>query len=89
MEVIWPTDDGGFEFWCPGCKTNAGHRIIESYGWTFDHNFERPTIQPSLLVDWGRGRMICHSFVTAGRIQFLTDSTHDLAGQTVDLLPRP
>jgi hypothetical protein len=28
---------------------------------------------------------ICHSFVTDGRIQFLADSTHKLAGQTVDL----
>lgn len=28
---------------------------------------------------------LCHSFVTDGRIQFLTDSTHELAGQTVDL----
>ncbi|WP_127111989.1 DUF6527 family protein [Shimia sediminis] len=29
--------------------------------------------------------LICHSFVTDGRIQFLNDCTHDLAGQTVDL----
>lgn len=28
---------------------------------------------------------ICHSFVTNGRIQFLGDCTHKLAGQTVDL----
>ena len=28
---------------------------------------------------------ICHSYVTDGRIQFLPDSTHALAGQTVDL----
>ena len=28
---------------------------------------------------------ICHSFVTDGRIQFLNDCTHELAGQTVDL----
>lgn len=28
---------------------------------------------------------ICHSFVTDGRIQFLGDCTHSLAGQTVDL----
>lgn len=28
---------------------------------------------------------VCHSFVTDGRIQFLGDCTHDLAGQTVDL----
>ena len=27
----------------------------------------------------------CHSFVTDGRIQFLDDCTHDLAGQTVNL----
>ena len=27
----------------------------------------------------------CHSFVADGRIQFLSDCTHALAGQTVDL----
>jgi hypothetical protein len=29
--------------------------------------------------------IVCHSFVTDGRIQFLADCTHDLAGFTVDL----
>jgi len=29
--------------------------------------------------------VVCHSFVTDGRIQFLGDCTHTLAGQTVDL----
>jgi hypothetical protein len=28
---------------------------------------------------------VCHSFVTDGRIEFLGDCTHALAGQTVDL----
>jgi hypothetical protein len=28
---------------------------------------------------------VCHSFVTDGRIAFCSDSTHALAGQTVDL----
>ena len=28
---------------------------------------------------------VCHTFVTDGRIQFLSDCTHALAGQTVDL----
>jgi hypothetical protein len=27
----------------------------------------------------------CHSFVTDGKIQFLSDCSHELAGQTVDL----
>lgn len=30
-------------------------------------------------------KTVCHSFVTDGRIQFLGDCTHALAGQTVDL----
>lgn len=28
---------------------------------------------------------LCHSFVTDGKIRFLNDCTHPLAGQTVDL----
>lgn len=28
---------------------------------------------------------VCHSFVTDGKIQFLGDCTHNLAGQTVEL----
>lgn len=34
-------------------------------------------------------REVCHSFVTAGRIQFLGDCTHELRGQTVDLREAP
>jgi hypothetical protein len=29
--------------------------------------------------------LVCHSFVTDGKIQFLSDCTHALAGQTVAL----
>lgn len=32
---------------------------------------------------------LCHSYVARGRIQFLGDSTHKLAGRTVDLPPWP
>src|SRR5689334_15249699 len=31
----------------------------------------------------------CHSFITDGAIQFLGDSTHALAGRTVDVPPLP
>jgi hypothetical protein len=30
---------------------------------------------------------VCHTFVTDGRVQYLGDCTHALAGQTVDLQP--
>lgn len=31
----------------------------------------------------------CHSFLKAGRWEFLSDSAHRLAGQTVDMVPLP
>jgi hypothetical protein len=34
---------------------------------------------------WGN----CHSFLRAGRWEFLSDSAHHLAGQTVDMVPLP
>lgn len=29
---------------------------------------------------------VCHAFVTNGKIQYLNDCTHELAGQTVDMV---
>ncbi len=35
---------------------------------------------------WCRWKCVrCHTFITDGRIQFLGDCSHKLAGQTVDL----
>lgn len=31
----------------------------------------------------------CHTFIREGRIQFLSDCTHELAGQTVPMRPEP
>jgi len=33
--------------------------------------------------------MVCHSFISSGRMQFLADCTHALAGQTIDLPDLP
>lgn len=51
-----------------------------------------PPVMGENLAEWKRApwpqtkvMTICHSFVTDGRIQFLSDCTHALAGQTVDL----
>lgn len=47
------------------------------------------TETPGVFRVGGPGHFVevrrCHSFVTDGRIQFLTDCAHALAGQTVDL----
>jgi hypothetical protein len=84
-------DNGRILIRCPGCSGNeftVGIHAIDSR-WTFNRNFDRPTFTPSLHVkmEFGDGSptAICHSYVTDGRIQFLPDSTHALAGKTVDL----
>ncbi|MDR3560495.1 MAG: DUF6527 family protein [Negativicutes bacterium] len=76
-------------FNCPGCKEI--HRVsIGPDGWKFIGDENMPTIIPSILVNKPgpyhiQSAPTCHSFVKGGRIQFLEDSTHELAGQTVDL----
>lgn len=92
---------GHIAFHCPGCKDShavgVDRPLYNGAKWRYNRNREAPTFTPSILVTYGanpdadeefkewRTARICHSFVTDGRIQFLTDSTHELAGQTVDL----
>jgi hypothetical protein len=59
--------------------------LISSNRWTPEvtpENFRRWQKKP-----WSQTQVpyVCHSFIAAGRIEFLSDSTHHLAGQTVDL----
>lgn len=87
--TIRETAHGTWEFMCPGCKTT--HEINQ--GWKFDRDMVRPTITPSVKVSGVAGEVgaprdtVCHSFVTAGQIQFLSDCTHTLAGTTHPLPP--
>ena len=92
------TGDGGhygYRFECPGC--NMPHVVPTkptARGWDFTGDQNLPTFAPSILVhphgvlneDGTVGQSPrCHSFVREGRIEYLADSTHHLAGQTVDL----
>lgn len=47
-------------------------------------DYDLPEDRERMLAD-RRINTVCHTFVTDGRIQFLGDCTHELAGQTVDL----
>lgn len=57
--------------------------------WSWDGNLEAPTVSPSILSSYeygeNRQKRVCHSFLNAGRMQFLDDCTHDKKGQTVPL----
>jgi len=81
----WSAPDGrsgvNYWLWCPGC--DQAHAPNER--WTYNGDPDRPTFTPSILVTGGSRGLVCHSFVTDGRIQFLGDCTHALAGETVDL----
>lgn len=86
-------------FHCPGCDdfhqistdmwtwdgsteapTFSPSVLVGGAQWAADNPFHKPlhAVAPG-------GRTVCHSFVRAGRIEFLSDCTHELAGQTVDI----
>lgn len=79
-------------FTCPGCGFDHGVTVTPGTpypAWEWNGSLEAPTLRPSVLCTypWGPGReqRTCHSFVTEGRIQYLGDCSHGLAGQTIDL----
>lgn len=82
--------------WCPGC--DEAHRISVAFAdgghnstgpiWEWDGNETTPTFSPSLLTRAGDENR-CHAFIRSGQWEFLTDSTHKLAGQTVPMIPLP
>ena len=71
-----------YVFHCPGC--NYSH-IIEVPRWTWNGSLDSPTFNPSLLVNNNHPELRCHSFIRDGKIQFLGDCFHELAGKTVDI----
>ncbi len=75
--------------WCPGCEEAHALRVNAvppNTSWTWNGSLESPTFSPSLFVS---GAKVCHSYIKEGRIQFLGDCGHDLAGQTVALPELP
>ena len=83
--VVDRTDElVGYVFWCPGC--DSAHQI--DFRWIFNNDVDCPTFTPSYKATRGlkeRTQLICHLYVKLGKIEFLKDCTHALAGQTVDM----
>lgn len=83
--------------WCPGCDSAKGIPVPAEDGslppdgphWSFDGNLEAPTLNPSILQYESGSVPRCHSYVVNGQWQFLSDCTHQLAGQTVNMVPVP
>ncbi len=80
----------GWMFRCPGCKSAYEYSVglhCADHRWTFNGDEDKPTFTPSILSRSKVGdelkEHVCHIFVTDGKIQYLSDCTHSLAGQTI------
>ena len=85
---------------CPACRTLHRFRVDKEYWavsgatpsdvWSFNGDYERPTFHPSMGANFSGyypDRPRCHSFLTDGVWNFLADSTHKMAGQSVAMIP--
>lgn len=85
-------------FFCPACgyehQLNIREVIKEIHpSWVFNENAESPTFTPSVLVTYPQHNSAkeeakeyrCYSFITDGKIKYLSDCTHKFAGRTVEL----
>jgi hypothetical protein len=94
------TNNDTLLFYCVGCKEWHGVNSTWVFNGDFNKPTFSPSIlvsgtQPVTDEEYDllmAGKhveprpTICHSFIADGKIQYLNDCTHRLAGQTVELL---
>jgi hypothetical protein len=97
MSNLTPIEADGeiiaYYFECPGCGLAHApyikpHKNSVGASWYFNGDIEKPTFSPSIMskVEYTEGKVsICHLYITSGKIHFLEDSTHTLAGKVIDL----
>lgn len=91
-------ETGQHQLWfiCPGCGSAHAPNVALAPGqkapvWSWDGNLEAPTLSPSILVthsyekDGVTHKHVCHSFLKAGVMEFLSDCTHDGANKQLPL----
>jgi hypothetical protein len=86
------------QFFCPGCRAwktlwLKPEQSPSGYSWDFNDNIMEPTFYPSIAhsekVKVASGETFerrCHAWIKDGVIQFLGDSTHELAGQKIPMI---
>jgi hypothetical protein len=101
VEILKNQDDSfvAHYIYCPACKCGHGFDKRWSFNGDFDKPTFTPSMlvkskhpkgysndNPAPLGWHGEyENTVCHSFVTDGKIQYLSDCTHDMAGQTIDI----
>lgn len=82
--------DDGHSYWVRNPADTVHPWIVLPYDkWEFNGDFVKPTFSPSVLVYGNEktGRPRTHCFIRDGRIEYLSDCTHELAGMTRDVRP--
>jgi hypothetical protein len=93
---LYQYEPGLLVFHCPGCGYDHPFHVApqrrerradgsEAPLWEWNGSMDKPTFTPSLLCNKDFPDKRCHSYVTDGKIQFLGDCFHKLAGQTVEI----
>ena len=83
---------------CPACGFEHSFSVdLEGHGrhtgndvWTFDGDYGNPTFSPSMLSNRDKvdeHHPLCHSFLEDGAWRFLGDCSHEMAGQSVPMIP--
>jgi hypothetical protein len=90
-----PAEATHVQFRCPGPISNIRLPVLVGMSktragtncWSWNGDVDKPTIRPSVLHDFRpHDPLVNHIWITDGQVIFLGDSTHELAGQTLDLL---
>ena len=88
-----------YTWYCPAC--DEMHPLPD--GWSFDGNLASPTFSPSfkhtgarfpLYTEEGVGEgekfsWICHYIITAGKVAYCGDCSHDMKDVTIDMPDLP
>lgn len=85
--------------WLPPGETDESPTVTGKPHWDFNGDLYNPVLTPSVLTTWsewvGHGQPniqhVCHFFIGSnganpGQVTFCSDSTHQYAGQTIDLV---
>lgn len=73
-------DFGNKPTFSPSFLVRTGHHVPSHTGDCWCTHYERHPDKPKTFAC-----TICHTFVTNGQIQYLSDCTHEYAGKTVEM----
>ncbi|MFA5670202.1 MAG: DUF6527 family protein [Balneolaceae bacterium] len=86
----------GYSFWCVAC--DSPHAFYTHDGYTNNKSWklistDPVTVQPSIKLTAPykneTENYCCHLFLLNGKIRYLTDCTHYLAGKEIDMIDFP